>query len=204
METNVPDCARSLRSVKAVALRRLMLHQPHLAPLTEFVEKLRAKRPDCEFPYFDPLDGGSLADIRFLFEKPGPMTSATGKGSGFVSRNNDDPTAEATFAFMKDAELSRKRTVIWNVVPGWNGTRKVTTRELREGVDYLKALLPLLRELRTIVLVGQNAQRAKPLFEGFRIFVSPHPSPLVRASQPDVWRAIPSIWAQARTLVRDC
>jgi uracil-DNA glycosylase len=199
MKTDDSDCARSLRSPEAVALHRLMLHEPHIAPLADFVEKLRRAHPAWEFPDFDPLDGGSNADILFLFEKPGRMTSAGGTGSGFISRNNDDPTAEATFGFMKEAGLSRKRTVTWNIVPGWNGTRSVTTAELRAGVDALKGLLPLLPKLRTIILVGQKAQRATSLVKslGLRILVSAHPSPLVRASQPDVWRAIPSIWAQA-------
>lgn len=200
MKTDDFDCARSLRSPDAVALLRLMLHEPYIAPLTDFVQKLRRTHPACEFPDFDPLDGGCDADILFLFEKPGPMTSAGGKGSGFISRNNDDPTAEATFGFMNKAGLPRKRTVIWNVIPGWNGTRNVTTAELRAGVNDLNGLLPLLSKLRTIVLVGRKAQRATSLVKhlGLRIFASAHPSPIVRALQPDVWSAIPSIWAQAR------
>ena len=155
--------------------------------------------PDREFPDFDPLDGGSNGDMLFLFEKPGRMTSAGGTGSGFISRNNDDPTAEATFDFMKETGLSRKPTVIWNVIPGWNGTRRFTTTERQEGIGALKDLLRLLPKLRTIILVGRNAQRARPHVEPLvhRIFESAHPSPLVRASHPDVWRAIPRIWAQA-------
>lgn len=198
------DCARSLRSREAVALRKAMLRDPHIARFTCFVAKLEKAHPDWEFANFDPLDGGANADMLFLFEKPGRMTSAGGKGSGFISRNNDDPTAKATFDFMREANLCRGRTVIWNVVPGWNGTRKITKAELSAGVDALRGLLPLLPKLRTVILVGKKAQRAKPLVEplGFRIFVSAHPSPLVRASQYDVWRKIPSIWAQAGTLDR--
>jgi len=36
------------------------------------------------------------------------MTSVGGNGSGFISRNNDDPTAEATFWFQIDRP-ARKR-----------------------------------------------------------------------------------------------
>lgn len=196
----IDDCARSLRSPDAIELRRQMLHEPHIAPLTDFVQKLRRSHPTWEFPYFDPLDGGCSADILFLFEKPGPMTSAGGKGSGFISRNNDDPTAEATFDFMNKAGLPRKRTVVWNIIPGWNGTRKITTRELRAGIDDLNGLLPLLPKLRAIVLVGQKAQRAMSFVNHrhLRILASAHPSRLVRASKPDAWHAIPTIWAQAR------
>ena len=42
-------------------------------------------------PHFDPLDGGSNAQVLFLMEAPGPKASA----SGFVSRNNPDETVLA-------------------------------------------------------------------------------------------------------------
>ena len=142
-----------------------MLREPHIAPLTDLATKLRRMHPDWEFPEFDPLDGGTNADILFLFEKPGPMTSEGGNGSGFISRNNDDRTAMATFDFMREANLPRNRTVIWNVIPGWNGTRKITTTERQAGIDALKGLIPLLSKLRTIVLVKKQAQRARPRIE---------------------------------------
>ena len=203
MQLEDSDEARSLRSSDTVAVRMRMLRDPHIAPFTDFVETLRKTEPGWEFPYFDPLDGGVAADILFLFEKPGPMTSKSGKGSGFISRNNDDPSAESTFRFMKEAKIPRRRTVTWNIVPGWNGTRKITACELTKGVNALKDLLPLMPKLRTIVLVGQKAQRAKPLIEplGLRIITSAHPSPLVRASYPDRWHAIPSCWAQANASI---
>ncbi len=186
--------ARSLRSPEAVAHRREMLRQPHILKLSEFVEKLRIMEPNCKFPDFDPLDGGANADMLFLFEKPGPMASA----SGFISRDNDDPTAEATFCFMHQAGIPRERTVLWNVVPGWNDTIKVTIPELEAGVAFLKDLLHLLPHLRTTILVGRKAQRARSLVDTrHRILVTPHPSPLVRARYPAAWRTIPSIWAEA-------
>ena len=197
----VAGAARSLRSSENIAERGKLLAEAHMAALARFVTELRVAEPSKEFPDFDPLDGGTGADILFLFEKPGPMTSAAGFGSGFISRDNDDPTAEATFGFMIQAGLPRRRTITWNVIPGWNGTRKVTAQELHDGVASLAELLQLLPRLRTVVLVGKRAERAKSLIEHLklRVLVSAHPSPLVRASRPDVWRAIPILWAQAGT-----
>ena len=111
-----------------------MLAAPHTAPLAAYVAALRRAHPGWEIPDFDPLDGGARADILFLLEKPGPMTSLSGKGSGFVSRNSDDPTAQAIFGFMQEAGLPRERTIRWNVIPGWNGTLKITAGELRAGI----------------------------------------------------------------------
>jgi hypothetical protein len=118
----------SMRDVNVRERRRAMLTKPHIAPLTAYAAKLR-QRGFIEVPEFDPLDGGVNAQVLFLFEKPGPMTAEAG-GSGFISRNNDDPTAEATFHFMEQAGIPRELTITWNVIPWWNGTRNVTGQEL--------------------------------------------------------------------------
>jgi hypothetical protein len=190
---------RSMRDPDVRERRRAMLRLAHIAPLTDFAASLR--RPSVEVPDFDPLDGGMDASMLFLFEKPGPMTAVGGKrvGSGFISRDNDDPTAEATFNFMNQAGIPRRRTVSWNVVPWWNGERKITTSELREGAECVRELIALLPKLRVVVLVGKKAARARPHLEtkSLSLFTSAHPSPLVRASLPDRWKAIPLEWASA-------
>ncbi|AIF46037.1 uracil-DNA glycosylase [Dyella japonica] len=204
MTSTIPDAPRSLRKPEAIAERERMLFARHIEPLSRYVDGLRAKYPDWEFQDFDPLDGGVDADMLFLLEKPGPKTSATGKqkGSGFISRNNDDPTAEALFRFMVQAGISRKRTVLWNVIPGWNETIKTTSEEVRRGIDELKNLLPLLPNVQTVVLVGGKAKMALPLIQamGFRVLTSAHPGPKVRSINPDLWKAIPVQWKQASEL----
>ncbi|WP_109479872.1 uracil-DNA glycosylase [Paraburkholderia sp. C35] len=197
------DAPRTLRSLDAVVLRRAMLTEQHIAPLAAYVADLRVRHPDWEFQDFDPLDGGVEADMLFLLEKPGPMTSTTGKkqGSGFISRNNDDPTAENLFNFMSTAGIERKRTVLWNVIPGWNATIKYNAAEIRRGVEELRNLLPLLPNLRTVVLVGKPAQRANRLLQtvrpDLRIHTSAHPSAQCYRFNPDQWRAIPGQWQTA-------
>lgn len=49
-------------------------------------------------------------------------------GSGFISRDNDDPTAEATARFMAKAQLAQELTLTWNIIPWWNGTRRISVR----------------------------------------------------------------------------
>lgn len=193
------DTPRSMRD-PLVRLRRCeMLLAPHMKPLTEYAGKLR-KLENCEVPNFDPFDGGTKALALFLFEKPGPMTADSNSGSGFISRNNDDPTAEATFNFMQTAGIPRELTVLWNVIPWWNGTRKVTSAELHAGVECLEQLIGLLPMLHVVVFVGQKAAKARPVLgtRDLQIFSSDHPSPLVRAKLPKRWRAIPSDWAKIK------
>src|SRR5260370_6932856 len=98
-----------------------MLNLPHVAPLTAYAAKLRL-RGSVEVPDFDPLDGGVDARVLFLSEKPGSKTADGSKfsgrsGSGFVSRNNADPTAAATIDFMQKAHIPRHLTISWNVIP---------------------------------------------------------------------------------------
>ena len=155
-------------------------------------ERSRRKRESlCEHASF------SQASSLFLFEKPGPMT-ADQAGSGFISRNNDDPTAEATYNFMQQAQLPRKETILWNLIPWWNGTRKVTTEERNRGLSSLSELMSLLHRLKVIVLVGRNAERANAIINelGVNVIISAHPSPLVRARWRDRWNDIPHQWAK--------
>jgi hypothetical protein len=197
------DAPRSLRDPAARQRRVALLAAPHMQPLNTFVAKLRL-RPNVEVPDFDPLDGGVRARALFLFEKPGPMTSDASagrrQGSGFISRNNDDPTAEAAHAFMLKAGIPRELTVSWNVIPWWNGTRKISGIELREGASHVRDLISILPELRVVVLVGRKAARARRYLTDVKleIFQSDHPSPIVRAAMPERWRNIPDHWAQIK------
>ena len=205
IETSLPelgtkDRPRSMRDPIVQQQRQAMLALPHIAPLTAYAAEL-GQRANVQVPNFDPLDGGVNAQALFLFEKPGPMTAV----SGFISRNNDDPTAEAIFRFMEQAHIPRKRTVIWNIIPWWNGTRKVTAEELQEGAASVDNLVKLLPALAVVVMVGRKAANARRSLKntGLELIDSHHPSPLVRARFPSKWEAIPSQWAQVLTRIQE-
>src|SRR6266851_5863634 len=105
--------------------------------------------------------------------------------------------------FIQQAGIPRKLTVIWNVVPWWNGTRKVAAEELRKGTACVKELICFLPALRAVVMVGDKAAQAKPLLEatGHVLLTSSHPSPIVRATCRDRWEAIPAEWAQVMAAI---
>ncbi|HEV8412067.1 MAG TPA: uracil-DNA glycosylase [Bryobacteraceae bacterium] len=205
----VDDAPRSMRHPAVREQRKAKLTLPHMAKLTEYAARLRL-RERVEVPDFDPHDGGIDARVLFLFEKPGPMTTDGSRfgnlsGSGFISRNNDDPTAEAILDFMQKAGIPRNLTVCWNVIPWWNGTRKVTRSELEQGAACVKELISMLPKLSAVVMVGQKASRAGRYLErtGLCLFTSDHPGPLVRAKFPERWNAIPSEWAKVARLFRE-
>lgn len=199
---------RSLKRFDAWMNRSIAEVARHMLPLHKYISQLQ-KRPGVVVPRFDPCDGGVNAEILFLFEKPGPKTaeveySEIGRRIGFISRNNNDPTAEATHQFMEQAGVPSEKTITWNVVPWWNGTTKVTSDEIKEGVAALEDLIDLLPNLKVVVFVGRKAERARPLLKdrGLEMFVSAHPSPKVRATNREKWNEIPAIWKQAAEAIR--
>ncbi|SKC99062.1 hypothetical protein SAMN05445504_7595 [Burkholderia sp. CF099] len=199
--TAIPEGPRTLRDLTAIEARQGRLSEPHIAPLTQYVARLRAQHPSWEFPDFDPLDGGIEAELLFLLEKPGPVMSPTHirKGSGFISRDNNDSTAEATFCFMSEARIDRKRVVLWNVIPGWNGQRKIAPGEVDAGVKELSNLLKLLPRVHTVVLVGNKAQKAESAIRRLKLCIrkSAHPGPLVKGPNRALWDRIAQQWAEA-------
>ncbi len=187
------DQPRTLKLAAERRYRLAFLSKPHMKPLAQYVKKLR--RDWAYVPDFDPLDGGVHARILFLFEKPGPKT-APPNGSGFISRNNDDPSAHATFDFMMKAKIPRHQTITWNSIPGWNGNIAIEKDEVKKGLLCLRDFLSLLPKLKVAVLVGKKAQKARTLFDelGIPVITSAHPSARVRASYPNLWKAIPREW----------
>lgn len=149
------------------------------------------------------------AKIRFLMENPGPMTDETALsariGSGFISRDNNVASAEATWRFLVDAGLDRELSVLWNVIPWRNGTGKISRDEHIAGSDQLSKPMDRLPNLKVVVGVGHIAQRAKGLIEksGVPFITSAHPSPINRAARPFLWAAIPGQWSQALRYVSE-
>lgn len=184
----------ALATHAAIEQRRALLSHPVHAPLAAHVAALRATLPGF-VPDMDPLDGGTTARVLLLLEKPGPGAAR----SGFVSRDNVGPTSAAIAAFLAQAGLPRRDTILWNAAPAWNGTTRVTGPEVTAGLAHLAMLLSLLPRLETVILVGARAARAEGALRGtgLRLLRSAHPSPQVRAAFPDRWSAIPAIWSEA-------
>ncbi|MDT8448321.1 MAG: uracil-DNA glycosylase [bacterium] len=191
------DTPYTLKNPNEQQRRRELLHIPKMLSLTKYVEELR-RRNLGEVPDFDPLDGGVEAAVLFLMEKPGRQANS----SGFVSRNNPDPTARAIFEFSEIAEVPREVSCLWNTIPGWNGTTKLTNEERDKGIACLRELFDILPKLKVVVLVGKQAQRAEKYIcyvkgPDFPIIKSAHPSIKVKNINPDMWHQIPLDWEKA-------
>ena len=183
-----------------VRRRRLeMLNQPHVKPLVDYVRET-SRRASAYVPNFDPLDGGTAARVLFLFGAPGPGTFPP-RGSGFVSRNNSDPSGRATWTLMQKAGVPRKDTVSWNTVAWSTGDKSGKAANIAAAGE-LRKLLPLLPDLRAVVLVGNFArdfggpivkQTELKIFHTVQTGSQAEHGPDSR----DRWLKIPEIWRKA-------
>lgn len=174
---------RAHRDRREVESKLALLDAPHVAPLTDFVRRLRAARGADSVPFFDPTEAGSEARILMLFENPGRRADAA-QGSGFISADNDDPSAENMWGFLREAGIDRRRDIVaWNIVPWYLGDDRkigdVRPSDISEARPALLELLELLPELRAVILFGQKAQlgwrRAKAPID-VPVLEAPHPS----------------------------
>jgi uracil-DNA glycosylase len=178
------DSPWSLGDLEAREARVSRLNEPHVKPLTEFVERLRQETGfGTAIPYFDPMDGGIGANCLFLSEAPGPKAVK----SGFVSRDNPDFSARNFLELNQEAGIPRQKTLAWNIVPWYIGSgkkiRPATTEDVRKGQIHLAELLLLLPNLSIVVLGGNKAQAAEAFVKQqnpkLEIVKMMHTSPLV-------------------------
>lgn len=157
------DVPQSNRDPAEVARKLALLRAPHVAPLSAFVERLRKKHGAVAVPWFDPTEAGVQAPILLLLEAPGPQSTTQRGGSGFISPDNKDLTAQNMWALLREAKIDRATDVVtWNIVPWYLGTnrklRNATASDIAEARTALVELLSLLPRLRVVVLIGKPAR----------------------------------------------
>lgn len=141
-------------AIRDDAMRRR--YEPHVAAINQLVDEFRA---EASVPYVDARYGGVSSQVLFLFETPGPRTEVANEGSGFLSPQNDDPSAKRFLQCLNDVGLDLDRVITWNASP-WNLPKgeKITAQRLNEGLDPLRQLLDLLPRLRVVLTMGGNAE----------------------------------------------
>jgi len=179
-----PDAAYALTDPAECLRRKAMLGDERVRPLQEWLDWVRSiKVARFRFPNFDPLDGGTEAQLLLLYRHPSGVCFDT----GFVSINNPDPTARFVHGFLAAAGIPRRTIACWNVVH-WQpdtGDRErdelwePTKDDLADALDYTHELIRDLKRLRAAMLFGSFAHLAEePLRSwGVRVIKSPMPSP---------------------------
>lgn len=133
-------------------------YDDHVAPLNRLVDELGKSGALGSVPYIAPMYGGVNARLLSILRDPGPKTQSAA-GSGFLSMENDDATAETICGLFADAAIDAKDIVPWNSYP-WYINRDPKAAELDAGVMPLKQVVDLLPRLRVVMLHGAAARNS--------------------------------------------
>lgn len=221
------DKPRLFRDPTEITRREAQIDLPHAAPLNRWVRALRERLgPNAIVPWFDPADGGIEARILWLLEAPGPKATRERGGSGFISCNNNDASAQNTWQTREEAGVPRKLVVHWNAIPYYIGS-ETKIRAFNRG--DVAAVGPLLAELlglvgwqrttsaagmvrcqrtlhlQVVILGGKAAQRVwgeyGPQDGRLHIIECPHPSPTNLNTRPGNRERVVEAWREALRVV---
>ncbi|CAD5731921.1 Uracil DNA glycosylase superfamily [Escherichia coli] len=152
------DINFTLKNKEITRQRYESLYLPHIAPLTRWVQSY--KKNGTDMPWFDPADGGINARILILLQSPAKSELSP----RFVSQDNPGPSQQNLNRFLKQAKIKRQNIIIWNTIP-WlmpTNTKIIPTREnINKGLNIIKSLMPLLKNLRVILLAGSVASKTR-------------------------------------------
>jgi uracil-DNA glycosylase len=206
------DQLRLFRDRNEISRREAQIDSQNVAPLNSWVRDLRKRLgPSAIVPWFDPQDGGNEARILWLLEAPGPKATRERGGSGFISCNNDDGTAQNTWETRNEAGVSRKLVVHWNVIPYYIGTdtkiRAYNPNDIAAVGPFIKELVNLLPCLKVVILGGEAARKVwhdfPPKQAKLQIIECPHPSPTNLNTRPGNREQIIKAWRQALKLTKE-
>ncbi|HXK34084.1 MAG TPA: uracil-DNA glycosylase [Dehalococcoidia bacterium] len=206
------DRPQTNREPAEIARKRTLMQAERIRPLSAFVDALRAEHPHAWIPYVDPTEAGVEARILRLMEAPGPGAVAERGGSGFVSADNDDPSALNSWTLLREAGIDRCHELIsWNAVPWYVGTptriAHPSVADIRNALPALVRFLDLLPHLRVVVLLGRKSQRAwgialreMPSLMRLKSLEAPHHSPLSLNGRPERRQQIVDAFREARAI----
>lgn len=132
------------------------VYLPHVEPINRFIDELRTD--DEWLPYVAPGLGGVQARLLVIFRDPGPKTRS-GVGSGMLSLENDDPSAERLVTLLTDEGIGGEQVMGWNSYP-WYINRKPTSPEIDRGLPVLKRVIEMCQQLDVVVAHGGDAHVA--------------------------------------------
>lgn len=159
----------------------------HMAPVSDLVRRLSAERPELEgapwvAPHYDPR----VARILSLSSNPGPGAGGS-TGSGMLSAENDDASAERMLNVYTAAGIDSENVVPWNAFPWFVHAQLpdgLTRDHIEQGVIVLRRFLELCPNVVSIVAHGSDAHRSAQLLRSIRLV-----GPFVRERGIHTWDA---------------
>lgn len=191
-------------------------NDPHILPINQLVDELIKSKENERVPYVAPIYGGVNAKLLYVLSDPGPKTQEENEGSGFLSLENDDRTAENICNLFAEANIPPEIVLPWNAYP-WYINRNPNGKEQVDGVDALKRVIDLLPKLRVIMFLGDVAQNVCKKFnrqyptifndKGIRVIPTYHTSPQAfRTPDPNVrerrWQHLRAAFSEAARILQ--
>lgn len=187
---------RQMRDPAFRADQEARLHEPHIGPITDFIQGLRDSSGEW-VPWVAPLHGGVEARVLSVLRDPGPKVHHIG-GSGMLCIENDDQTAETMYALMEQAGMVPRQVTPWNAYPLFINAPP-TPAQMRAATPTLLDLADLMPELGAVLLQGGHAKKAWGYAQAasgalrsrnIKVFETYHPSQMaLRTSYPDERKA---------------
>jgi len=153
------------------------IYDSHISPINRYVDMLNEHSGRGWVPHVAPLYGGVNAKILSVLRDPGPKTQKD-SGSGFICMENDDQTAEALCNYYAQAGISACDIVPWNAYP-WYINKKPSITQLKAGAETIAHLLGILKEVRVVMLHGNDAHKGwdyLPAVRKIQVIKTFHPS----------------------------
>lgn len=134
------------------------LFAAHVAPLNRIVGELRLLPGDgTAVPWFDPAGAGIHGRLLVLAQDPSRVAH---EGTGFISPDNPDPTADNVSWLRDEAGLKPSDLTHWNTVP-WFIDGRPKTAEASRARPWLERVLAALEILEVVVCFGDVAANAR-------------------------------------------
>ncbi|PRY70497.1 hypothetical protein B0I08_101633 [Glaciihabitans tibetensis] len=138
---------------------------PQVREVNQLCDALMAEKPDSTVPYIAPHHNAANARILSLYSNPGPARRPSPQ-PGFLSGENDDPSAERMSQIYTTVGLSDADVMPWNSYP-WNVHESypngLPPQLVVDGLGPLKRMLELHPKIRAVVAHGSDAQRSMKL-----------------------------------------
>ena len=150
--------------------------------LRDLVERLRAETGQF-VPYVGRGHGGVNAPILSVLRDPGKATNLTGA----LSTDNPDPTSKRQRELVADAGLSATDLCPWNAYP-WAHDPAVdgalNVEHVARGAVVLREVIDLMKDLRVLLLQGEQARWAWAMVRAFAPEVCEHGFEVVVTCHP--------------------
>jgi len=144
------------------------VYDPQVLAVNSLVDELKQARPGLAVPFVAPHYTAANARILALSSNPGPR-AAGDSGSGLLSRENDDPSAERMSRVLQAVGLGDADSMPWNAYPWYvhdNYPDGLPPALLAEGLQPFAQLLERHPNIQAIVAHGGDAKRFMRLFTG--------------------------------------